>query len=479
MATRLVRIVRLALKLTSLTALGASLSLLSPAPASAQSAADKATARTLATDAIKLFRAGKFSEALDKMQRAEALYDAPVHLLYIARSQVKLDKYVEGAETYRRLIRSPLEPNAPPAFKEAVDSANRELDELEPRIPTVRIEVEPANVDKLELRIDDEAVPTAVLGIDRPANPGAHVLKAWAPGYETTEARIDLKPGEKKPVKLVLRPGSSPPPAVAPGGPGPGPGPGYGPGPMPPGPGPMPPPGQDYGAPPPPPGDAKPPSKVGFMAGLRLGGAIPTGNLGHDAAAEEDVPIKDSFEPGGGGEIHGGVRFFKYFTGVLFYERHVLKPGTAYDDPPAAFGNADVEVRNTSTVQNAGIGAMIGTPRNQLGGYGEIDLLFLHEFATKRDFSGPVIAECSVTETYRGPAFRIGGGMNIPVADFLHLTPFLMATLGSFEEVEIDTDCGGQNGGKLDIPDENQAVHGLVFLGIGGDFLFGNDKPVD
>src|SRR5688572_3828355 len=91
---------------------------LAPAPAFAQSAADKATACTLATEGIKLFRANKFAEALDKLQRAQALYDAPVHLLYIARSQVKLDKLVDGSETYRRLIRFPLETNPPPAFKD-------------------------------------------------------------------------------------------------------------------------------------------------------------------------------------------------------------------------------------------------------------------------------------------------------------------------------------------------------------------------
>ena len=198
---------------------------LSPPDAFAQSAADKATARTLATEGIKLFRDGKFAESLDKMQRAQAMYDAPVHVLYIARCQVKLDKLVEGAESYRRLVRMPLDANAPPAFKEAIESGNKELEEVEPKVPALRVEVEPANADKLEIRIDGEAMPVAALGIDRPANPGWHTVQAWAPGYAASENKIELKAGEKKPLKIVLVPGGGPPPpgfAVPPAGPPPG-----------------------------------------------------------------------------------------------------------------------------------------------------------------------------------------------------------------------------------------------------------------
>ena len=35
---------------------------------------------------------GKYADALDRLRRAQALYDAPVHLLYIARAQDKADK---------------------------------------------------------------------------------------------------------------------------------------------------------------------------------------------------------------------------------------------------------------------------------------------------------------------------------------------------------------------------------------------------
>src|SRR5262245_8928027 len=278
---------------------------LSPSSAFAQSAADKATARSLATEGIKLFRDGKYGDALDKLQRAESLYDAPVHLLYIARAQVKLDKLVDGVETYRKLVRVRLEAGAPPAFKEAIDSGRQELEELEPKVPSVRIEVDPPNLDKLELKMDGESVPAAAVGIDRPANPGTHTVQAWAPGYATGETKVDLKLGEKKPVRIKLQPGQSPP-LSGEAQPAPGPGPAPGPAPVP---GPQP--GPDTGAMPPPGGEQKPPGKIGFFAGLRIGGAVPGGTVFSltDPATQQnnDLAMSEVFQPGGGGEIRAGV----------------------------------------------------------------------------------------------------------------------------------------------------------------------------
>src|SRR5688572_19890431 len=113
--------------------------LLTPGPVLAQSASDKATARKLATVGIKLYQEQKFEEALDKLRRAQELYDAPVHVLYMARCQVKLGKLVEGAESYRRLVRTELEPNAPDVFQTAITDGEKELAEVEPRVPFLTI----------------------------------------------------------------------------------------------------------------------------------------------------------------------------------------------------------------------------------------------------------------------------------------------------------------------------------------------------
>src|ERR1700743_1878747 len=93
--------------------------------ARAQSAADKATAREAATEGIGLYRAGKYAQALDRLKRAQALYDAPVHLLYIARAEEKLGQLVEAPETYRSLDRYTLPAGAPAAWTAAVEDGRK------------------------------------------------------------------------------------------------------------------------------------------------------------------------------------------------------------------------------------------------------------------------------------------------------------------------------------------------------------------
>ncbi len=101
--------------------------------AAAENAADKATARKLATDGIELYQAGKYPEALDRLERAEALFDAPVHLLYIARTQSALNVRVEAAETYRKLVRVKLDAARPRRSSKPSTTARRSSPNSSPR----------------------------------------------------------------------------------------------------------------------------------------------------------------------------------------------------------------------------------------------------------------------------------------------------------------------------------------------------------
>src|SRR5690606_8120785 len=92
---------------------------LAPSLVHAQSAEDKAAARTLGTEGIKLANAGDCESAIDKLARAEALYHAPTILGRLGECQVALGKLVEGTENLNRVIREPLPANAPVAFKQA------------------------------------------------------------------------------------------------------------------------------------------------------------------------------------------------------------------------------------------------------------------------------------------------------------------------------------------------------------------------
>ena len=174
-----------------------------PAGVYAQSAEDKAAARTLGTEGIKLANTGDCEGAVDKLSRAESLYHAPTILGRLGECQVALGKLVEGTENLNRVVREPLPANAPPAYAQARDRAQGVLDSALPRIAKLKIVVEP-NVPGLEVLVGDKPVPTALLGAERPTDPGTHQVVARAPGYHPASAEVTLIEGGAQSVSLVM-----------------------------------------------------------------------------------------------------------------------------------------------------------------------------------------------------------------------------------------------------------------------------------
>lgn len=207
---------------------------------------------------------------------------------------------------------------------------------------------------------------------------------------------------------------------------------------------------------------------MGFMVGLRLGVAKPFGDAfrGTIVDPEETKAMSDFYGTGGGLELHAGVRFAKYFTGKLMFGGYGFDPG------PDAEPDGTAEAENTVSATSAGIGIQIGTPRGRFGGFGELNALFLHTFKITNKFDS-----CEVSISSKGPALSLGGGLSIPLGTSWSLTPFATAQMGRFEEQEIEEDCGLNVPSSFDIPSDDQKTHGMLFVGIGGEFLFGPDKP--
>ncbi len=186
----------------------------------AQSDSDRAAARQLAETAVKLKGEGKYAEALDKLQRAQSLVDAPTHLLLIAETQAALGQLVESAETYRKLTRLSIDAKAPAAFKKAQEQGARELAELEPKIPLLTLSVDPPNAAELVVKLDGVVVPAALIGVERPTNPGAHRVEVTATGFEPQQLTVSLSQGARKSEKVALKAGTAaaavvPPPPVS------------------------------------------------------------------------------------------------------------------------------------------------------------------------------------------------------------------------------------------------------------------------
>ncbi len=427
-------------------------------PAHAQSAADKATARQLATKGIGLFKKGDFAGAVDKLERAQSLYDAPVHLLYLGRAYVKLNKLVDGAEAYRKLIRSRITADSPQAFRDAVVAGQAELPPIEPQIPSLRIDVKPEGIADLEITIDGKPVPAAVVGIERPANPGDRVIKISAPGYKPLERTVTLAVAQELAVPFELERDESVPVPVV-GAPGPD--------------------GDTTGSP----GDLEPsepvvPGKFGVLLGVRGGAGIPGGDaIAPDGSSQE---LGDIFKPGGGASLYGGLRMFKYFTVVAFYERYILGPGVFFDRraPPAG-----AAVTTTAFSENFGFSFLVGTPRGRIGGFGEIGITAVHRFVATSEGANQVAA-CDNETTYTGTAGRIGGGGTFPIwRDVLNLSPFITLTLGNFSDIEVTqrgdaclTLFSGITPEKRSLSGAEKKSHTLLLVGVGGDFTFGGDS---
>jgi hypothetical protein len=197
-----------------------SIAVLSPAPVGAQTQAENvAAARALGIQGVQLADEGKCAEAVGPLERAEALYHAPSILGRLGECQVLLGQLVLGTENLNRTVREQLAPNAPQAFRDAQARAQKVLDAALPRIARLMIRVEPATAAGLRVTVGTTEVPAALLGAERPTDPGTHQVTAIAPGFLTVQSNVTLAEGAREEVvlRLVPDPNAAPAsPAVAP-----------------------------------------------------------------------------------------------------------------------------------------------------------------------------------------------------------------------------------------------------------------------
>jgi hypothetical protein len=180
-------------------------------PASPSNLTDeqRAVARAAAAAGVDLLQQGRYAEALDRFQRAESLVHAPTHLLYIARTQVKLGQLVEASETYLKIMHEVLPSDAPRAFVDAQAAAAQESKELDARIPTLLIRVEGKGATDATVTMDGTALPAAMIGLSAPVDPGTHALRAVAKDGTSAELHVKLAPGSHETAVLQLRAGES------------------------------------------------------------------------------------------------------------------------------------------------------------------------------------------------------------------------------------------------------------------------------
>ncbi len=165
----------------------------------------KAAARAAYLEGAALQEKGDCAQALPRFEAAQKLFDAPTHQLRIAQCQAATGKLVEAQENYETLVHKNLS-TAPDAFKQAQETARKELPTLQPRIPTLRVQVTAASGSPKDVvvQLNGARMPNELLGIARPVNPGTYKVTATASGYKSSPVDVQLAEGDAKSVDMKL-----------------------------------------------------------------------------------------------------------------------------------------------------------------------------------------------------------------------------------------------------------------------------------
>jgi hypothetical protein len=182
--------------------------------------ADEATrnaARVLGEEGLARYDQGEYAAALEKFDKADALYPAPTLRLRAGRSLEKLGRWVEASERWLSTTSMTIDPSLPEAYRiaqaEAQAQAESERAALLPRIPTIEISV--AGAAPESVTVDGALVPLALIGSKRPVDPGEHVVRAIR-GKVVVEKRIKVAEAEHARVVLEIAEPARPLPAPRP-----------------------------------------------------------------------------------------------------------------------------------------------------------------------------------------------------------------------------------------------------------------------
>jgi hypothetical protein len=179
-------------------------------------AATRTAARDLAVGGAEAFERGDFATALDRFQRAESLYRAPTIAIMTARSLARLGRIVEAVDKYEETRRMLLEPDAPDAFRQAVQDAGAEIEAVRAKLARLELRLPAGAPRDVEIQLDGEPVPAVLLGVPTPVDPTLHRVTARARGHRPFEAEVTLHEGALEVLGIVLEPEQRPEPMPPP-----------------------------------------------------------------------------------------------------------------------------------------------------------------------------------------------------------------------------------------------------------------------
>jgi len=172
----------------------------------------RTVARELARQGADAFERHDYTTALDRLTRASSLFRAPTISLMQARSLARLGRLVEALDKYEETQRMVLGDDAPDAFRQAVNEAKGEAEEVRARIPRVlvRVRATSGRIEGLKVQLDGKPLPAALLDVERPIDPGTHQISVTASNCEPVARYTKLAEGERAAIDIPLDPALKP-----------------------------------------------------------------------------------------------------------------------------------------------------------------------------------------------------------------------------------------------------------------------------
>jgi hypothetical protein len=171
----------------------------------AQSEAVVSSAREIAKEGLSAYDAGRYEEANEKLSRALEVVGVPTLALFTARTNVKLGRFVRASELYLLATRLDPKGTSESVQVQAQRDAEKERAELLPRIPRLTITITGTRREEVEVKLDGQVVPKALLGTAQLVDPGKHEIVAKR-GTDEARGEIVLVEREHKTTKLAFQP---------------------------------------------------------------------------------------------------------------------------------------------------------------------------------------------------------------------------------------------------------------------------------
>jgi hypothetical protein len=166
------------------------------ADSSAQSR-DRAAAAALFKAGRKAMKEGDYQTACTKFEESQRYDPAAGTLLNLANCKEKLGLLATAWELFDAAV------ERLPAGDNRIKIAQKRRDAIKPRLPYLKIELEPAAPLQTQVTRDGIEVGSASFGLSIPVDPGEHQVVVKAEGHQERRYEVALQEGEQKTLKVA------------------------------------------------------------------------------------------------------------------------------------------------------------------------------------------------------------------------------------------------------------------------------------